>query len=147
MAEGGRDGGRERELPRFRSAAGRGGLTSAVERVPALRAGSVVRAGREATPASARLPRPLRGRLRDWVSRPRRCPARPGGLAEALRQVRLERPPDQDEARAVLPAACQGGGPERARGRSSWDVRPAGLHPLLGEVPAGQGERTNATTP
>src|SRR5215831_14438477 len=116
MAEGGRDGGRERELPRGRSAAGRGGLTPAVERVPALRAGPLVRAGRDATPASARLPRPLRGRLRGWVARPTRCPARPGGLAEALRQVRLECPPDQDEARAVLPAVRPGGGPERVRG-------------------------------
>ena len=115
----------------------RGGLTPVVERVPALRAGPLVRAGREATPASARLPRPLRGRFRDWVSRPRRCPARPGGLAEALRQVRLECPPDQDEARAVLPAVREGGGAGRARGRPSWDVRPAGLHPLLGAVPAG----------
>src|SRR5262249_40391665 len=98
-------------------------------------------------PDGARVPRPVpRGpggatppgySTRDWVSRPRRCPACPGGLAEALRQARLERPPDQDEARAVLPAAHQGGGPERARGRSSWDVRPAGLHPLLGAVPAG----------
>src|SRR5262249_19172742 len=61
MAEGGRDGGRERELPRGRSAAGRSGLTPVVERVPALRAGSLVRAGREATPASARFPHPLRG--------------------------------------------------------------------------------------
>src|SRR5579859_1932596 len=31
MAEGGRDGGRERELPRGRNAAGRSGLTLAVE--------------------------------------------------------------------------------------------------------------------
>src|ERR1700747_2741040 len=110
MAEGGRDGGWERELPRGRIAAGRSGLALVVERVPALRAGSLVRAGGEATPASARLPRPLRGRRRDWASRPRRCPARPGGLAEALWQVRLERPPDQDEAPSVSAA------PPRARG-------------------------------
>src|SRR5262249_51834324 len=61
MAEGGRAGGRERELPGGRSAAGRSGLTLVVERVPALRAGSMVRAGREATPATACFPHSLRG--------------------------------------------------------------------------------------
>src|SRR5262249_4349745 len=47
---------------------------------------------------------------------PTRCPARPGRLAEALRQVRSEPPPDQDEARAVLPAVGNDRGPERVRG-------------------------------
>jgi site-specific DNA recombinase len=39
----------------------RGGLTLVVERVPALRAGSLVRAGREAAPVSACFPHPLCG--------------------------------------------------------------------------------------
>src|SRR5262249_41039950 len=61
VAESGRDGGRERELPRRRNAPRRSGFTSAIERVPALRAGPVVRTGREAAPASPCLPHPLRG--------------------------------------------------------------------------------------
>src|SRR5262249_17123442 len=136
MAEGGREGGRERELPRGRNAAGRSGLTPAVQRVPALRAGRVVRAGREATSPRAGLPRPLCGRLRDGLPRPERCPACAGRPTEAIRQVRPDRSPDQDEARAVLPAALPGRGAERIRSPSSWDLRPAGIHPLLGPIPA-----------
>src|SRR6516165_8296125 len=134
MAEGGRDGGRERELPRRRNAPGWSGFTRAVERVPALRAGSLVRAGGEATSARACFPRPLRGRLRDWISRPTRCPTRHGGLAEAIRQVRSDSSPDQDEARAVLSAVFTDEGAARARSPSSWDLRPAGIHPLLGPI-------------
>src|SRR5262249_36778043 len=132
MAEGRRDGRRERELPRGRNAAGRSGFTLAVQRVPALRAGRVVRAGREATSPRAGLPRPLRGRLRDGLPRPERCPARAGRPAEAIRQVWPDRSPDQDEARAVLPTVLPDRGAEWTRSPSSWDLRPAGIHPLLG---------------
>src|SRR5262249_19277047 len=136
MAESGRDGGRERELPRGRNATGRCNLTLVVERVPALCVGSLVRAGCEATPVSACFPGPLCGRFRDWVSRPTRCSTRHGGLAEALRQVRPGSSPDQDEARTVLSAVNQAQGSERAARQSSWDIRPPGIYPLLGKVPA-----------
>jgi site-specific DNA recombinase len=111
-------------------------FTPAVQRVPALRAGRLVRAGREATSPRAGLPRPLRGRLRDGPPRPTRRPTCAGRPAEAIRQVRPDRSPDQDEARAVLPAALPGQGAERTGSPSSWDLRPAGIHPLLGPIPA-----------
>ena len=93
MAEGGRDGGRERELPGRRIAPGRCGFTLAFERVPALRAGS--------SGSSRRCKPRLRGRAfliryaDDFVIgfRDERDAQRVhGSRAEAIRQVRPDDP-------------------------------------------------------
>ena len=60
-------GGRERELPGRRQPARRSDFTPAGQRVPALRAGRVVRAGGATASPRPCLPDPLRGRLRDRV--------------------------------------------------------------------------------
>jgi site-specific DNA recombinase len=62
----------------------RSGLALAVERVPALRAGPLVRPRGASSPAAPSLSDSLRGRLRDWVSRSPRRPACHGSHSQAV---------------------------------------------------------------
>jgi site-specific DNA recombinase len=79
----------------------RGDLTALGQRVPALRAGRVVREGGEAAPQGSCLPGALCGRLRHGLCLRGRRPPRAGRAAAAVRQVRSDDPPGQDPSGAV----------------------------------------------
>ena len=75
-----------------------GDLTDAFQCVPALRAGSLVRARGETSSATPCLPRPLRGRFCGGIPRPARRPPCPGSVAETFWQIRTDDPSRQDAA-------------------------------------------------
>ncbi len=118
---------------------GRRRFAPAGERVPALRAGRLVRAGREAAPSWPCLPDPVGGRLRPGVHSGSGRPQGAGGIADAVRHVRADRPPDQNPSGAVATAPGRDGSRCARVGQPSRDVRLPRLHPLLGAVADGNG--------
>ena len=79
-------------------------LAAAGQRVPALCAGRVVRAGGSTTAGRSSVSDPVRGRLRDRLQQRVGRPAGHGGAAEAIRQVRSDPPPGEDASGRVSTA-------------------------------------------
>jgi hypothetical protein len=79
---------------------------------------------------------PLRGRLRSGLCLRRRRPAGAGGLAETVRQVRLDPASGQDAADAVPTPTAADLVHGLLAGRPTWVFRPTRLHPLLGPFAA-----------
>src|SRR5882672_9573207 len=144
VAERGRDGGRAPLVPRIWHATGRSDLAIASEHLPARGARRVVRARRAATALGPGRAAALRGRLCGHLRAGRRCASSDGRAAEAIRQVRIETPPREDPV-GTVPKAGKLTELFGARERRRRDVRPAGLHALLGSVAQGElgGETEN----
>src|SRR6516164_5646498 len=97
----------------------------------------MVRADGQAPPERAGAPDPLRGRCGPGLRGGERCATGPGRAPEAIREIRPDPPPGEDPVGAV-PAASKGRPPGHPATGPPRDVRPAGVHPLLG--PDAQGE-------
>lgn len=98
------DGGWSGNASGRRKSAGWCGFTCHGERISALRAGSMVRAGSAAAPEGPCIYGPLCRRLRGWVHRRRGRPASDGCATKAFWRVRSNDPPGQDSA-GVFPKA------------------------------------------
>src|SRR5947207_7579214 len=101
MAQSGCPGGRVSDDPGIGDTARRGDFSLAGQHLSALCAGCLVRAGGEATPARPRLLDPLRGRFCPGVYLGTRRPPGPGGVAETIREVRLDAASGENPAGAV----------------------------------------------
>jgi len=97
-------------------------LTDAGERVPALRAGCVVRRGGAAAPEGSRVFDPLRRRLRHRVYPGGRYAACDGSASQTFWEVRANAPSGEDPAGLVPAAALREFAERRARGRPARDL-------------------------